>query len=118
MLTGHGMQQALLLVSVLLSGMVMVFLWLLVLEALKIYPPCCSQALRDPSLNLSPIEQVVEDCKALLNTITEANITHIRQNTNAAAHRLAKVGLSLMQSCEWTGSPPSILTYILVEDCV
>ncbi|RXH96541.1 hypothetical protein DVH24_009045 [Malus domestica] len=76
------------------------------------------EALRDPSLNLSPIEQVVEDCKALLNTITEANITHIRQNTNAAAHRLAKVGLSLMQSCEWTGSPPSILTYILVEDCV
>ncbi|KAM1383005.1 hypothetical protein ACFX2F_035399 [Malus domestica] len=75
------------------------------------------QALRDPTLNLSIIGQVAEDCKALLNTITEANITHIRCNANIAAHRLAKVGLSLMQSCEWFGSPPSILNDILVEDC-
>ncbi|KAM2005433.1 hypothetical protein FF1_000671 [Malus domestica] len=74
------------------------------------------EALRDPTLNLSTIGQVVEDCKALLNTITEANITHIRRNANAAAHHLAKVGLSLMQSCEWTDSPPSIITDILVED--
>ncbi|KAM1949581.1 hypothetical protein ACFX15_009620 [Malus domestica] len=74
------------------------------------------EALRDPTLNLSTIGQVVEDCKALLNTITEANITHIRRNANAAAHHLAKVGLSLMQSCEWTDSPPSIITDILVDD--
>ncbi|XP_017187335.2 uncharacterized protein [Malus domestica] len=76
------------------------------------------EALRDPILNLSPIEQVLKDCKVLLNTITEANITHIRRNANAAAHHLAKVGLSLMQSYEWIGSPPSIRTDILVEDCM
>ncbi|XP_050136232.1 uncharacterized protein LOC126611989 [Malus sylvestris] len=75
------------------------------------------QALRDPTLNSSIIGQVAEDCKALLNTITKANITHIRRNANIDAHCLAKVGLSLIQSCEWFGSPPSILTDILVEDC-
>lgn len=75
------------------------------------------EALRDPTLNLSPIEQVVEDYKALLNTITEVNITHICRNANAAAHRLTKVGLYPMQSCEWISSPPNIITNIL-EDCV
>ncbi|KAB2602780.1 aspartic proteinase-like protein 2 [Pyrus ussuriensis x Pyrus communis] len=36
---------------------------------------------------------------------------------NAAAHHLAKVGLSLMQNCEWVGSPPSIVTYLLRNVC-
>ncbi|KAM1178947.1 hypothetical protein ACFX2G_018585 [Malus domestica] len=49
------------------------------------------EALRDLTLNLSIIGQVVEDYKALLNTITEANITYIHRNANAAAHYLAKL---------------------------
>lgn len=61
------------------------------------------------TLNLSTVGQIVEDIKALFHPITESTVTHMRRNTNSVAHRLAWVGLSLSQSYEWNGSPPSVI---------
>ncbi|KAM1101139.1 hypothetical protein ACFX2B_007455 [Malus domestica] len=71
------------------------------------------EALMDPCLNLSTIEQIVEDCKELLATVTEATISH---QANATAHHLARTGLSLSHCCEWLDSLPSIIVDLLVEE--
>ncbi|CAN6577480.1 unnamed protein product [Malus baccata var. baccata] len=76
------------------------------------------EAVKNQILNLSSIGQIVEDIKALLQSITEATVTHTRRNANSVTHHLARTGLSLSQSCEWHGSPRSILIDILVEECV
>ncbi|RXH81748.1 hypothetical protein DVH24_036089 [Malus domestica] len=83
----------------------------------KIYkwspPPA---ALSDPSTNLSIVGQVVEDIKATLPSITEASFTHVHHQANSAAHRLARLDLSLNQDCEWFDSPPSIILDLLVKE--
>ncbi|XP_070664616.1 uncharacterized protein [Malus domestica] len=58
------------------------------------------EALRNLTLNLSIVGQMVEYIKTLLHPITEATITHTRRNTNSFAHRLAWIGVSLTQHCE------------------
>lgn len=74
------------------------------------------EAVKNHILNLSTIERVVEDIKALIQSIIEATATHTCCNANSAAHHLARTGFSLSQRCEWHGSPPSILIDLPVEE--
>lgn len=74
------------------------------------------EALMDPCLNLSTIRQIVEDCKELLATITEATISHARHQANATPHHLARTALSLSHCCEWLDSLASIIVDLLVEE--
>ncbi|CAN6712998.1 unnamed protein product [Malus baccata var. baccata] len=64
--------------------------------------------LKDPSTNLSPVGQVVEDIKALLFLITKASFTHTRRQTNGVIHRLARIGVTSSQSSEWFKPPPQV----------
>ncbi|KAB2629256.1 hypothetical protein D8674_034051 [Pyrus ussuriensis x Pyrus communis] len=50
------------------------------------------EALRDPSINLSSIGQIIEDIEALRSSITEVCFTHTHRHANQAAHRLARFG--------------------------
>ncbi|XP_068312488.1 uncharacterized protein [Pyrus communis] len=50
------------------------------------------EALRDPSINLSSIGQIIEDIEALRSSITEVCFTHTHRYANQAAHRLARFG--------------------------
>ncbi|KAB2631299.1 hypothetical protein D8674_008818 [Pyrus ussuriensis x Pyrus communis] len=74
-------------------------------------------ASQDLLVNLSFIGKIIEDIKMLSLTVTEAFISHICRQANRAAHRLARLSLTLDKCCEWLGSPPSIILDILVEDC-
>ncbi|XP_050157483.1 uncharacterized protein LOC126631381 [Malus sylvestris] len=50
-------------------------------------------SLRDYSVNLSSVGQIIEDIKALLLTITE--VSRVRRQASGITHRLARYGLSL-----------------------
>ncbi|KAM1739235.1 hypothetical protein ACFX11_014976 [Malus domestica] len=58
------------------------------------------EALRDSSLNMSAVGQIVEDIKVLLQSITEVAMNHTLHKANSIAHRLARIGITLTQSCE------------------
>lgn len=75
------------------------------------------EALRQPSVILSPLGQLIEDIKSLAPVVTEVPITHGRRQANGAAHRLARLGFSINQCVEWVEHPPSIIIDILVADC-
>lgn len=74
------------------------------------------KASKDSSTNLSLVGQIVEDIKVLLLTITEAIFTDTHQQANIVAHRLARIGLSCSQVCEWYGYLPSLIIDLLFEE--
>ncbi|KAB2597611.1 hypothetical protein D8674_000531 [Pyrus ussuriensis x Pyrus communis] len=61
-------------------------------------------------------QEITIDIKALLSTITEVTITHTLRQANGVAHRLARLGLSLSQVCDWYDSPPNLVVDLLVEE--
>lgn len=65
--------------------------------------------MKDQAKNMSSAGQVVEEVKAMLRTRQDYGITWVRRSANAAAHGLAKWGVSCRAFEFWNQVPPDCI---------
>ncbi|RXH85452.1 hypothetical protein DVH24_002550 [Malus domestica] len=70
------------------------------------------------SLDLSPINLIVEDSREISSRITGVCFTHIRRQANKVAHRLARYSLLSTSPGLWFKEPPDFILDVLLEDCL
>jgi hypothetical protein len=72
--------------------------------------------IKQDSRSLSAVGPWVSEIKELLNTRLEFKVSWVRRTGNAAAHKLAKVGVGEERCETWVGSPPDFILDVISDE--
>ncbi|GLT69088.1 hypothetical protein SLA2020_412670 [Shorea laevis] len=76
------------------------------------------QALQSPLCNFSSYGHLIEEARSHLNSLHSWRINHVRRHLNGAAHRLAKVALTLTEDQIHVAEVPQCISEIIaMERC-
>lgn len=73
-------------------------------------------AIREASLNVSPMGPLIEDAKFLPSLVPEVTSTHVQRQANYVAHHLARFALHTEGDRTWFDEVPSIVSDHIVEE--
>ena len=74
------------------------------------------QALGNDEVSWGRYSTVINDAKLLLRNVSRWNVCHVRRTVNMAAHKLAKLALSLGEERVWKEDHPMCVRQIVCED--
>ncbi|KAM3346600.1 hypothetical protein ACQJBY_020900 [Aegilops geniculata] len=72
--------------------------------------------LNNQEKNLSAVGPTVEDVKSRLKEFDEFRVSWVSRSVNAAADRLAKVGMGDELNSVWLSSPPDYILHIVSDE--
>ncbi|KAL6289138.1 hypothetical protein ACE6H2_006648 [Prunus campanulata] len=64
----------------------------------------------------SPLSFLFSDCRVLLSQLEDISIGFVFRDANRAAHRLARLAITLPETSTWLQVPPAVVVDVLVED--
>ena len=73
----------------------------------------CGKGRNATSPNMYVIENIIEDTKTLMTTLTGVSYTHVCRQANGI---VARTALLSGNSCKWDEVPPDLITDLLVKE--
>ena len=74
------------------------------------------KALKRNTLDLLPFGLIIDDCKSYTKDIDQCHVSFVRRSANVAAHCLARAACSLSGQEVWVGTPPPLISDVLLSD--
>ncbi|KAM6585124.1 hypothetical protein CsatB_012126 [Cannabis sativa] len=77
----------------------------------------CAEAIRSAEVFASSFGSVVDDCKKILESLSNVSLLFVKRSVNCAAHFVARHSISLAERMFSINSVPTDLMSILESDC-
>ncbi|KAM6585157.1 hypothetical protein CsatB_012159 [Cannabis sativa] len=77
----------------------------------------CAEAIRSAEVFASSFGSVVDDCKKILESLSNVSLLFVKRSANCAAHFVARHSISLAERMFSINSVPTDLMSILESDC-